>query len=382
MKDKVLIQAWGVYKYDNAYYIEYSHSIYLRSIEKKYKKIYLVSPTKIINKDQVSKLSKIDTNIIKIFELPPFSSYSNAYKNFFHYIKLYKKIKDIVFDSVYTRYPSPFGWLQMLYFKDNRVVHYVGDPIDTILKNDELSLIKKSSKILFFMPEYFLFIISSLKADKVFSNGHHIANKLSKFGIDVEPLISSTLTDSDYYENKNYISRNHKIKLVYVGYLRKAKGVKVLLQALEILNTLYPDLFSLTIVGEGEERKTLSEIAKKSGLDVVFLGHVDDREHLNNILRDHHIFCFASISEGSPRVVLEAIANGLFVVTTPVGSLPYIFKDYEDILFFDFNDAKALANRVVELCEDVELQNNMKENSFKKVQGFKIDEFIRKAFNA
>ena len=41
-------------------------------------------------------------------------------------------------------------------------------------------------------------------------------------------------------------------------------------------------------------------------------------EELNLLLREHDIFCFASLSEGSPRVVLEAMANGLPVVCSNI----------------------------------------------------------------
>ena len=74
--------------------------------------------------------------------------------------------------------------------------------------------------------------------------------------------------------------------------------------------------------------------------NVTFLGHVDNRIQLNEILRNNDIFCFASLSEGSPRVILEAMANVINIVSTAVGSLPTIFENEKDILFADFNDEK------------------------------------------
>lgn len=384
MKDKILIQAWVVYEYRKSYYIQHSHATYLNTIKDFYQKIHLVSPVIPAQKSQINSYSLIDKSLVVLHELPPSHSYIGAYKNFSSYLKVYKSLKDTSFDTIYSRFPSPFGWLQMFFFNSNRIVHYVGDPIDTVLKNDSINYYLKLIKIFFFLPEYFLFAISSLKASKVFSNGHHISNKLKKFSINAEPLISTTLMDEDFHKNLNVINinNNKKIQLIYVGYLRKAKGIDVLLTALHMLDKQYPNCFSLTIVGEGEERVRLSQKSIELGVSVNFLGHIDDRNQLNQILRSHDIFCFASISEGSPRVVLEAVANGLLVITTPVGSLSYIFEDFKDVLFFDFNNSKMLAEMIVKLSKDINLQMDMRDSSFKKVQLFKIEGFIKEAFNA
>lgn len=37
--------------------------------------------------------------------------------------------------TYYSRYPVPFGWLQKLVgSSNNRIIHYVGDPVEVILK--------------------------------------------------------------------------------------------------------------------------------------------------------------------------------------------------------------------------------------------------------
>lgn len=386
MKDRILVQAWKVFKCnaDNEYYIEFTHDIYLQKIRSLYTDIYLIAPIVELDSYQTVSFSKIDSNIVKVIELPEISNYLSAYKHFFSYLGVYQKIKNIEFDTVYSRFPSPFGWLQMFYFNKNRIVHYVGDPIDTILKNNKVNPIFKMIKVGVFLPELLMFGISSWRADKVVSNGHHIAKKLSRFNIMAKPLISSTLTEADFHKKAVSINLdgNSSIKLVYVGYLRRAKGVATLLKALERLDSQYPNKFSLTIIGSGEEDKKLKEMAQNRNISVEFLGHIDDRQKLNEILRRSDIFCFGSLSEGSPRVILEALANSLLVITTPVGSLPLVFKDYEDMLFFDFDNDKELASKIIEICKNKKLQQKISENSFNKAKSFKMDNFIQEAFNA
>lgn len=380
MKDKILIQAWTVYKNDTIFYIEYTHSVYLNTIKKYYNQIYLISPVKVIDNFESKSLYQIDQEV-NIIELPYFSSYLQAYRYFFSFLHAYRKLQSISFDTVYSRFPSPFGWLQKIYFKQNRVVHFVGDPIDTVKKNNKLSLPFKMVKISLFLPEYFLFIWACKGNVQVFSNGHHIAENLKKYNINAKPLISTTLKDDDFYQKK-IKNNSKKIKLIYVGYLRKTKGVDILIDGFNILNKKFPDKYELTIVGDGEEFNNLKKISDQNNLNVIFTGHLDDRSQLNSLLREHDFFCFTSLSEGSPRVILEAIANGLNVISTPVGSLPYLFKDAVDILFFDFNDSYTLAELIEKLSLDYALRKVLLNNSQEKVINFKIENFISEAFNA
>lgn len=384
MKNRILIQAWNLYKIDNQYYIEYTHYVYLTEIRNYYAEIFLISPTKNISESEIGSkvnLSKLKCNIF-IEELPFISSYISAYNFFFYYLKAYNKLNGIRFDLVYSRFPSPFGWLQKLYFKNDRVIHFVGDPIDTLLVNKKINKFIKFIKIFFFIPEFLLFIFACYGRNvKVYTNGHHLANKLKKYNIEAIPLISTTLVDSDFYSDKRITNRNN-ISLVYVGYLRKAKGVEVILEALKLLKLDIKKTYDLTVVGTGEEEIKLRNFVRENNLQVKFLGHIDDREELNKILRNSDIFCFASLSEGSPRVILEAMANSLPIISTPVGSLPHIFEDKRDIIYFNFNDHNMLADKIIELSNNIDLREMLSKNSFKKAKSYRLTKFIKEVFSA
>jgi len=92
LKDSILIQAWSIYKYNSVYYIEYTHAIYLKNIKNMYREVSLVSPIKNIDFETSKKFNEVPEDI-NIFELPDFSSYMSAYKNFLYYLKLYNTLK-------------------------------------------------------------------------------------------------------------------------------------------------------------------------------------------------------------------------------------------------------------------------------------------------
>lgn len=381
MDRSILIHAWALFKSGEEYYIPYTHWVYLNEIVKYYDRVCLLSPTKVLlTSDNTSNFESLKGfNNIEVYELPYSKGYIDSIKYFRSYFKGYKRLSK-EFEAAYTRYPNPFGWLQMLFFPNKkRIIHFVGDPVDTIVNNPTMSRVKKFMYILFFQPEQFMFYLACKNAS-VFTNGHHLSEKLHKKKIDAVPLISSTLNEKDFYFDERKINEEAP-KIIYVGYLRKAKGVETVLKAFALLVAKKP-LAKLTIVGQGELWDSLHELSINLGIknNIFFTGHIDKREELNDLLRNHDIFCFASVSEGSPRVILEAMANGLAIVSTPVGSLPTTFTDKEEILFADFNDEVDFYNKLVTLVNN-ELYNKIRLNSYEKVKGFTIESFLKKIFS-
>jgi len=378
--NSILIHAWSVHKKDNIYYLPYTHWVYLNEIVKFYDKICLLSPIIINNnveKDGIIPITNFQNVIVE--ELPQICSYKNAIKHFFKYRKKYQKFTH--YYAVYARYPVPFGWLQKVYIKNaKRIIHFVGDPIDAAKSNPNFNWLKKRFLITFFMPEHYLYLWAC-KGAKVYTNGFHLAERLRKQGVNAKPLISSTLNKNDFYFDKNKVINNIAPKIIYVGYLRKAKGVETVINAFSLILHSFPKA-KLSIVGSGDFEEELKQIVSNKNIrNVTFLGHVDQREKLNKLLRTHDIFCFASLSEGSPRVILEAMANGLNVISTPVGALPHIFTEHEHIFYAGFNNPKMFREKIEELIFNPEIAQIIRAKAYIKVQNFTIQIFLKTIFS-
>jgi glycosyltransferase involved in cell wall biosynthesis len=375
----LLIQAWTVHKSGEKYYLPYTHWVYLNEIVKYYDKVCLLSPVK--NNSEVDLggfMGVSQFKNVEVYHLPYSEGYVSAIRHFFSYVRAYKKLRE--HDVVYARYPIPFGWLQRVFMRNSKkIIHFVGDPIDTILNNPNINKFKKKLLICLFIPEYAMYLWACKKA-KVYTNGSHISDKLKKYNIKAESLISSTLNEEDFYFDSKKVVDSVAPKLIYVGYLRKAKGIETVIAAFKILKETYP-LASLTIVGSGELEDELKLRTVQESLgNINFMGHVDKREVLNELLRTHDVFCFASLSEGSPRVILEAMANGINVVSTPVGSLPDIFKDYENIVFSDYHNHKMFSDKIIELLEDDEVAFMLRKKAFDKTSNYTIENFLKNIF--
>jgi glycosyltransferase involved in cell wall biosynthesis len=106
--------------------------------------------------------------------------------------------------------------------------------------------------------------------------------------------------------------RSSITRILFAGRLVAQKNVALALRALAEL----PSGFALTIVGDGPDRGRLERLAGRLGLQgrVTFTGHLPD---IAPYLASCDILLLPSRFEGYPAVLIEALARGVPVVTTP-----------------------------------------------------------------
>src|ERR1017187_1971956 len=143
--------------------------------------------------------------------------------------------------------------------------------------------------------------------------------------------------------------------LVSIGRLSKGKGHADLIRAIARLRDRAPDLpCCLLVVGRGPEQAGLTRLCRKLGLaDAVRLvGYqVDVRPYL--ALAD--AFVLRSHSEGSPNVLLEAIAAGVPVVATSVGGVPEMVENEKHALLVPARDGGGVAGAIERILRDPQL---------------------------
>lgn len=134
-----------------------------------------------------------------------------------------------------------------------------------------------------------------------------------------------------------------------VATLRSWKGHRFLLQA--IASMPRPDVV-LLVVGDGPQRQALQSLAGQLGLAtrVCFAGNQPDVVPWMQAL---DVFCLPSYAnEGVPQALMQAMACGLPVVTTPVGSIDEIVTDGDTGVLVRPEDAQALREALEALLGD------------------------------
>jgi len=147
--------------------------------------------------------------------------------------------------------------------------------------------------------------------------------------------------------------------ILAVGRLSREKAHIDLINAFSHLCRTNPRLDArLVIVGDGPERAQLESAANSFGLadKTIFAGHVSDVRPFYAIA---DVLANSSHSEGSPYVVLEAMAARLPIVATAVGGVPEMLEDKRTGLLVPSRDPGALAHALALLLSDPALADRL-----------------------
>ncbi|WP_432722992.1 glycosyltransferase family 4 protein [Jeongeupia wiesaeckerbachi] len=132
--------------------------------------------------------------------------------------------------------------------------------------------------------------------------------------------------------------------------LRNWKGHGYLFDAWPALTERFPD-WQLVIVGDGPQRQNLERrVAEAGWTNVVFAGNRDD---VPDWLASMDLFTLPSYgNEGVPQGIMQAMACGLPVVSTPVGAIAEAVLDGQTGTLVPPQDAKALTEALAALMGD------------------------------
>ena len=171
---------------------------------------------------------------------------------------------------------------------------------------------------------------------------------------------------SDY--QKNLLRK----KIISIGRLAPPKGYDTLIKAFSIFLQKYPD-WSMTILGEGTERKKLEKLC----YDLNITKQVDLRGRVADpslIAKDCSIYALSSNYEGLPNALCEAMVLGLPVVSTKCKFGPEeIIEHGENGLLVPVGDAESMSQAFQLLADDVTLCQKIGNTAKKIKHAFSIN---------
>lgn len=377
--DITVLALWVLDFVNGEYYTSNTHYYYIQYLSKRFEKVCVITSVNDCETTCYVNSLKYFGNV-HIIRLPYIKSFISSLPHVFAYFKAIKSVADNS-TVIYCRVPDPFCWMPALFFKQKTIMHFVGDTIDATQYNEKWGLLKKIVMIMGYLPEYVLTLLAARKS-KVYTNGYHLGKQLERWGIKSYPVISSIVFRNSLCDNLPEIGCGRKLNLIFVGFIRNAKGIHCLMDLWVELKKKSID-FLFRVVGDGEMFQEVQEFIENNDLgnNVILYGKIDDRIQINDLLKCSDLFVFASLSEGSPRVVIEAMGCGIPVISTPVGSLPTSFTDKINIRFFDFNKAGEALKIIEEFIVDKSSFVSQRENAYKLVkQYYTIEVFLSQIF--
>lgn len=161
-------------------------------------------------------------------------------------------------------------------------------------------------------------------------------------------------------EKKPIIAK--KKQILFSGTLYTSKGYLDLIRAFAKISSKHRD-WTIVLAGNGDVEKGRATASELGIIDqTVFLGWVSG-DTKDRTFREATIFCLPSYAEGFPMAVLDAWAYGLPVITTPVGGIPDVARDGENMLLFTPGDIETLAIQLDRMISDNTLRTKIAKSS-------------------
>lgn len=153
--------------------------------------------------------------------------------------------------------------------------------------------------------------------------------------------------------NYEYIQRkskepigNIKFKdyVVFVGRLTMVKNIPFLFKAFEICLNSRPNI-GLLIVGDGPEKHNLLSLSEGIKNNILFLGA---QENPYPYIKFANVVALPSLSEAFPTILLEALALGKTIVSTPTAGAVEILRHGDlGYITHNFTDTQQLAELIL-----------------------------------
>lgn len=180
-------------------------------------------------------------------------------------------------------------------------------------------------------------------------------------------LVSNAINTEDFYVEVP-IEKRDSFSLALLHHEKPHKGVKVAVEALEIVKQTYPQI-KLNLFGTYDT---------PSYFDETWMSYIRSasRAQLRELFNKSSIFVCASVNEGFGLTGAESMASGCALASTNYKGVYEYAEDDVSALLSPVNDAQALANNIMTLIEDDSLRIRLAKAGSEKLKEFSWDKKV------
>lgn len=150
-------------------------------------------------------------------------------------------------------------------------------------------------------------------------------------------------------------------RVLFVGNLSERKGVSDLLQALALPGFDTTQL-EVILAGGGDVQAYEAKARELGIAGFVRFAGWSDQQQVARLMARADVLVLPSYDEGLPLVILEALANGVAVVCSPVGEIPSVLQDGVNACFVPPGDVTGIAATLQQVLQDDGLRGALEQS--------------------
>lgn len=252
-------------------------------------------------------------------------------------------------------------WENSLYLLTSKVLgakvilHIHGGAFDEFYNNENI-LVKDLIRVTMSFPEKIVVLSSYWKSFLA-----EIVGIKERVTIINNGVISSKYLPQHTQDNKN------EVKVLFIGGTdARRKGIYTLAKAIPLVVEEFSSI-TFTFIGKSEI-ENIQKLFREVKIEeyVRILGQVSEEEKIRH-LRSADIFVLPTYSEGLPITILEAMAAGLPIISTPVGAIPEVIEEGKNGFLVQVGNYEALAEKMLILAKDRRMRQKMRKNNLEKI---------------
>ena len=194
------------------------------------------------------------------------------------------------------------------------------------------------------------FLLAGLKAKHIFwvSESAYKDYRFSRFLNKKGSTLYNVIDIEELYKKMREDDKEYDYDIIYLGRLTYPKNPQRLIKVLEMVIRQKPAT-KIAIVGTGELEEDTKRLARELQIykNIDFLGFVSNPL---KILHDSKVMVMTSRWEGTPMCVLEAMALGVPIVSTPVDGLKDLIENEKNAFLCDLDI--NLAEKILSIIND------------------------------
>lgn len=293
-----------------------------------------------------------------------------AWKRSFFHKKYLNKVKTIEADAWLLRSPTPFGPYFHKYVDVDRLFYFVVGNYNEGQKFFKIRSIRDLFIKLYIKHNHTLFE-RQLKNQNILVNSPQLFDRYKETARSINLVKTTTLLDNSFFDREDTCEKD-VVKILYTGRIDFAKGlVELTLAFSEVRKKLKDKKLELHFVGwESGERavctQKLQKLVKTQAIEncVFFHGKKKVGEELNAMYKMADIYAIPSHHEGFPRTIWEAMSQGLPVIATTVGAIPYYLTDEQNVILISPKSIEEIVNAIYNLILNKELRKRIIKNGY------------------
>lgn len=169
--------------------------------------------------------------------------------------------------------------------------------------------------------------------------------------------------------------KKNATEIVHVGRFFEVKNHKNLICAFTTAHAKFPEIH-LKLYGDGPLRNDMERLVSELQADkyIHFMGLTND---VYSVMSEADVFILPSIYEGMPMTLIEAMATGLPIITTPVGGIVDMVENGSEAIFSGI-DPESIADSIGMLVNNAELRQYLGQAALERAKQFSANTMAQK----